>query len=111
MSIIGVYTDDMQGISTTEAAAGEAQAGIKSVYDVTDVPRTATVLGMTIDYDQNVGVLSISSKPYLERVLEHYGMSDCNTKSTPLPIGSAVTASKVTLTDTNETLTMGLAVK
>jgi hypothetical protein len=98
-SILGVYTDDMQGISTTESAAAEAQAGIKSAYDVTDVPRTATVLGMTIEYDQAAGTISISSRPYLERVLARYGMSDCNPKSTPLPVGSPVTASKDPLSD------------
>jgi hypothetical protein len=98
-SIVGVYMDDMQGISTTTAAAVEAQAGVKSVYDVTDVLRTATVLGMTIEYDKAAGILSISSRPYLERVLEHYRMSDCNAKSTLLPIDAAVTASKDALTD------------
>jgi hypothetical protein len=86
-SIIGVYTDDLDGISSSQAAADEAQAGIKSIYDVTDVPRTATSLGMTIEYDTDAGIISISSRPYLERVLAHYGMSDCNPKSTPLPVG------------------------
>jgi hypothetical protein len=89
----------MQGISMTESAVSEAQAGIKSVYDTTDVPDTTTVLGMTIEYDQAAGTLSISSRPYLEPILEQYGMSDCNTKSTPLPAGSAVTTSKDALTD------------
>jgi hypothetical protein len=98
-SILGVYTDNVQGISTTESAVAEVHAGIKSAYDVTDVPRTATVLGMTIEYDQAAGTISISSRPYLERVLAQYGMSDCNPKSTPLPVGSPVTASKDLLSD------------
>jgi hypothetical protein len=100
-SIVGVYTDNMQGISMTEAAVVEAKAGIKAIYDVTDVPRTATILGMTIDYNQAAGVLTILSEPYLERILEHYRMSHCNPKSTPLPTGAPVTASKDALSDTD----------
>jgi hypothetical protein len=93
-SVIGVYTDDIEGISTSTAAAEEAQAGIKSAYDVTDVPRTAVALGMAIEYDPDAGTLSISSKQYLLRVLERYGMADCNPKSTPLPVGMPIVASK-----------------
>jgi transposase InsO family protein len=98
-SIMGVYTDDIDTISTTIEAAADAQAGIKAAYDVTDVPRGATSLGMTITYDQDGGTLSISSRPYLERVLERYGMSDCNPKSTPLPVGVPIVPSKEPLTD------------
>jgi hypothetical protein len=76
----------LDGISLTQAAADEAQVGIKSIYNVTDVPCTATLLGMTIEYDANAGVIYISSHPYLEHILTHCDMSDCNSKSMPLPI-------------------------
>jgi hypothetical protein len=45
-SIISVYTDDIDGISTIKAAAEDAQAGIKATNDVNELPRTATSLGM-----------------------------------------------------------------
>jgi hypothetical protein len=93
-SIIGVYTDDLDGISSSQVAAKEAQDGIKSVYEVTDVPRTATSLGMTIEYDEAAGTISISSRPYLERVLERYGMTGCNPKYTPLPVGLELTTAQ-----------------
>jgi hypothetical protein len=93
-SIIGVYTDDLDGISSTPAAAREAQEGIKSIYDVTDVPRTTTSLGMTIEYDADAGIISISSRPYIERVLARYGMTDCNPKSTPLSVGMELTSAQ-----------------
>jgi hypothetical protein len=64
---------DLDSISLTQAAVDEAQAGIKSIYDVTNVPCTATSLGMTIEYDTDAGIISISSCPYLERILTHYG--------------------------------------
>jgi hypothetical protein len=93
-SIIGVYTDDLDGISSTPAAAEEAQKGIKSIYEVTDVPRTTTSLGMTIEYNESAGTISISSRPYLERVLARYGMSNCNPKSTPLAVGVVLTSAQ-----------------
>ncbi|KAF7345200.1 Retrovirus-related pol polyprotein [Mycena sanguinolenta] len=92
-SITGTYTDDINGISSSVAAAGEARAGIKSTYDVTDVSETSTSLGMAIEYDSEASTLSISSKAYLQRVLERYGMADCNPKSTPLPLGCQIVVS------------------
>jgi hypothetical protein len=94
VSIIGVYTDNLDGISSTPAVAAEAQSGIKSVYEMTDIPCTSTSLGMTIEYDDVAGTISISSRLYLERVPERYGMSDCNPKSTPLAIGVELTAAQ-----------------
>ncbi|KAF7346029.1 Retrovirus-related pol polyprotein [Mycena sanguinolenta] len=92
-SITGTYTDDINGISSSDAAAEDARAGIRSTYDVTDVPHTSTSLGMAIEYDQEAGTLSLSSKAYLQRVLERYGMADCNPKSTPFAIGCQIIAS------------------
>jgi hypothetical protein len=54
---------------------------------------------MTIEYDEAAGTISISSKPYLQRVLERYGMVDCDPKLTPLPVGVLVVASKDALSD------------
>ncbi|KAF7372191.1 Reverse transcriptase Ty1/copia-type domain-containing protein [Mycena venus] len=81
-SIIGVYTDDIDGISSSTAAAEEAQAGIRSAYDVTDVPRTATSLGMTID-------ASLSTMAWLTAIRN----------PPPLPVGAQVLATKEPLTD------------
>jgi hypothetical protein len=61
---------------------------------MTDVLWTSTSLGMTIEYDDIAGTISISSHLYLERVLERYGMSDCNPKSMPLAIGVKLTAAQ-----------------
>jgi hypothetical protein len=93
-SIIRVYTDDLDGISLSMAAASEAQDGIKSIYNVTNVPCTATSLGMTIEFDKAVGTISISSHPYLERILARYGMLDCNPKATPLAVGIELTSAQ-----------------
>lgn len=52
-SIIGVYTDDLDGISSSQVAAKEAQDAIKSVYEVTDVFMLAwdpqPIAGGTVD--------------------------------------------------------------
>ncbi|KAF7358895.1 Retrovirus-related pol polyprotein [Mycena sanguinolenta] len=102
-SITGTYTDDINGISSSNAAADDARAGIRSTYDVTDVPHTSTSLGMAIEYDPAAGTLSISSKAYLQRVLERYGMADCNPKSTPLAIGSQIIPSTEPLSPADRT--------
>jgi hypothetical protein len=92
ISIISVYTDNLDSISSTPADANDAQVGIKSIYNIMDIPCTVTLVGMTIEYDEATGTISISSCPYIKHVLAHYGMSDCNPKSTPLPISIKLTS-------------------
>ena len=44
-------------------------------------------------------MISLSQSAYLQRVLEHFGMADCNPKSTPLPPGIALSESDSPRTD------------
>ena len=49
------------------------------------------ILGIHVERDRSAGTISISQRAYLERVLKHFGMSDSNTKPTPLPLGIILT--------------------
>ncbi len=37
--------------------------------------------------NEKTGTITLSQRPYLERLLKKWGMSDCNPKYTPLPLG------------------------
>ena len=49
-----------------------------------DLGETSFVLGIEIHGDRRNGVLALSQKAYLEKILKKYGMN--KSKSTPAPI-------------------------
>ena len=56
-------------------------------YEVKDLGEANMILGIHIECDRPAGTISISQCAYLERVLKRFGISDCNSKPTPLPLG------------------------
>ena len=57
-----------------------------------DLGEADMILGIHVERDRTAGAILISQRAYLEQVLKHFRMSDCNSKSTPLPLG--ITLSK-----------------
>ena len=53
-------------------------------FDITDLGEASYVLGIEIHRDRNNGVLGLSQKAYLEKVLKRYNMHA--SKATPAPI-------------------------
>ena len=49
-----------------------------------------------------MGTISLSQRAYLQRVLERFGMADCNPKSTPLPPGIVLSESDSRKTDEDQ---------
>lgn len=56
-------------------------------YEVKDLGEAHMILGIHIEHDRPAGTILISQCAYLEQVLKRFGMSDCNNKSMPLPLG------------------------
>lgn len=52
-------------------------------YAMTDMGEAGLVLGMTVTRDLTQGTLTISQASYVNSILERYGMSSCNSVSTP----------------------------
>lgn len=51
---------------------------------MSDMGELKQFLGLKIDYNQNRGEMKISQSRYIDRLLNHFGMSDCHPVSTPL---------------------------
>ena len=49
-----------------------------------DVSEASLVLGIQIYQDRSRGILGLSQKAYIEKVLERYGMQDCKSGDTPV---------------------------
>ena len=86
-TLTSTHTDDIFGVSTTEDGTTEAKAELDCCFEIKDLGTPSIILGMKISQDSVIGLISLTQKVYLERMLECFGMADCNPKSTPLPPG------------------------
>ena len=62
----------------------EIKMFLSSNFDMKDLSEASFVLGIEIHRDRRKGVLGLSQKPYLEKVLKKYSMQNC--KPSPAPI-------------------------
>ena len=91
VTITSTYTDDTTGISSSREEAERAKEELGWRYEVKDLGEADMILGIHVERDRSAGTISISQRAYLERVLKRFGMSDSNTKPTPLPLGIVLT--------------------
>jgi Reverse transcriptase (RNA-dependent DNA polymerase) len=92
ITITSTYTDDTTGISSSPEEAERAKEELGWRYEVKDLGEANMILEIHVERDRAAGTISISQRAYLEWVLKRFGMTDCNTKLTPLPL--RVTLSK-----------------
>jgi len=86
-TLMSTHMDNVFGASTTEDGATEAKAELDRCFEIKDLGTLSIILGIKISQDSVTGSISLTQKAYLKRTLEHFGMANCNPKSTPLPPG------------------------
>ena len=79
-----LYVDDILLDSSDVNLLLETKKFLSSNFDMKDLGETSFVLGIEIHRDRRKGVLGLSQKVYLEKVLKKYSMQ--NYKSSPAPI-------------------------
>ena len=94
ITITSTYTDDTMGISSLKEEAKRAKEELGWQYETKDLGDANLVLGICIDRNRDAGTISISQRAYLERVLEHFNMMDCNPCTMPLPPSTTLTKEK-----------------
>ena len=62
----------------------EMKKFLSSNFDMKDLDEASFVLGIEIHRDREKGVLGLSQKAYLEKVLKKYSIQNC--KPSPAPI-------------------------
>ena len=60
---------------------------LSSNFDMKDLVAASFVLGIEIHRDRNKGVLGLSQKAYIEKVLKKYGMHTCSPSPAPIVKG------------------------
>jgi hypothetical protein len=66
----------------------ETKSFLSSYFDMKDLGEASYVLGIEIHRDREKGVLGLSQKSYIEKVLKKFNMHKCN--PTPAPIVKGV---------------------
>jgi hypothetical protein len=64
-------------------------------FDMKDLGKLKDFLGMEINYDKQNGILEISNKAYIEKMLRHFGMQDSNPVGTPMDPGTKLMEAKI----------------
>jgi hypothetical protein len=79
-----LYVDDILLASSDVSLLLETKRFLSSNFDMKDLGEASLILGIEIHRDRRKGVLGLSQKAYLEKVLKKFSMYACN--PTPAPI-------------------------
>jgi hypothetical protein len=79
-----LYVDDILLASSVVSLLRETKKLLSSNFDIKNLGEASYVLGIEIHQDMKNGVLGLSQKAYLEKVLKKYNMHKSN--ATPAPI-------------------------
>jgi hypothetical protein len=82
--ILVLYANDILLASSDKNILYEIKSFLSSNFDMKDLGNASYVLGIEIHWDQTKGVLELSQKSYIDRVLKRYNMHNCS--ATPAPV-------------------------
>ena len=84
---IVLYVDDLLLIGSSLAEVKQLKADLSARFEMKDLGEAEYVLGLQITRDRRRRTLSLSQADYIRRLLERYGMSQCNNAPTPIAAG------------------------
>jgi hypothetical protein len=78
-TIVVLYVDDILLASSDKNMLYETKSFLSSNFDMKDLGDASYVMGTEIHRDRTKGVLGLSQKSYIDRVLKRYNMHKCST--------------------------------
>jgi hypothetical protein len=82
-----LYVDDILLASSDVSLLLKTKRFLSSNFDMKDLGEASFILGIEIHRDRRKGVLGLSQKAYLEKVLKKFSMHACNPTSAPIVKG------------------------
>lgn len=79
-----LYVDDTLIICRDIKMISTVKRLLSKEFEMTDVGRASSFLGMQIEHDMKTGSITLSQSQYLQNVLKKFGMEDSKPKSTPM---------------------------
>ena len=72
----------------------ETKRFLSKKFEMKDLGDASFVLGIQIHRDQSQGILGLSQKSYIEKILKRFGMHDCKPGDTPVAKGDKFSLSQ-----------------
>jgi hypothetical protein len=85
--ILILYVDNILLASSDKNLLHETKGFLSSNFDMKDLGDASYVLGIKIHRDRTKGVLGLSQKAYIEKVLKRYNLHECSTMLVPFMKG------------------------
>lgn len=82
--LLAVYVDDILIISNNFELEQQLVGQLRSIFKMKDLGEATSVLGVKISRDLRKSTIAIDQQHYIVKMLERFGMTDCNPISTPL---------------------------
>ena len=85
--IIILYVDDILLTSNDENLLKETKKALSQYFDMIDLGNASFILGIKIHRDKSWGLLGLSQKSYIDKVLKKFNMASCSHNSMPIQKG------------------------
>ena len=85
--IMVLYVDDILLASNDMNLLNETKQMLSEHFEMKDLGDASFVLGIQIHRDRSLGMLGLSQKSYIEKLLKRFNMSACSHVSTPIQKG------------------------
>ena len=85
--ILSLYVDDILLAANDKGFLIEIKNWLSSNFQMKDMGEAAYILGVKIQRNRSKRLLSLSQEQYLKKVLERFGMQNCNPIDTPIAKG------------------------
>lgn len=82
-----LYVDDVLIAGNDLNDIERVKKKLSSVFDMSDCGELQYYLGMKIEYNKQMGCMYLSQEASIVKILEKFGMTDCNTIDTPMEKG------------------------
>ena len=82
-----LYVDDILLASSDVSLLLETKKFLSSKFDMKDIGEASFILGIEIHRDRSKGVLGLSQKAYIEKVLKKFSMHKCSPSPAPIVKG------------------------
>ena len=82
-----LYVDDILLATNDIGMLNDTKRFLSRYFEMKDLGNASFVLGIQIHRDRSRGILGLSQKNYIDKVLKRFGMQDCKPGNTPVAKG------------------------
>jgi transposase InsO family protein len=94
-----LYVDDILIASSSLTLLHDTKVFLQKSFDMTNLGEATYVLGIEIIRDRERGLLGLSQRGYIEKVLKRFNMADCAGGSVPMTKGDKLSQSQAPQND------------